>query len=269
MDKFNNIKIAFFDIDGTLNNSKKEITDETIKAINYLNKKGIEIVLCSGRPNNYLLNIANKISSINFSISCNGASVFNNKNKESIYSSLIKPEYINILWEYCNENKLAIIFNAVNERYANVYVNNYKNDMIIINDIKSLKCIDINQLVINFNHYDEMIKLKEFINSNSNLKIINCSFDYLDKKVYGYHWFDIVNNNVSKGNAIKTLLSHLNLNKENAICFGDSINDIEMFNECIIKVAMGNALDDIKKISDYTTLTNDNNGISYFIYKYF
>ena len=113
-----------------------------------------------------------------------------------------------------------------------------------------------------------MKKLELYINNKTNLKVINKSFDYLNEFKNSYYFFDIVNNNVSKGNAIKYLLKVLNINKENSICFGDSINDIEMFKSVGISVAMGNSIEEIKNIADYITDTNDNDGISKFFDKY-
>ena len=113
-----------------------------------------------------------------------------------------------------------------------------------------------------------MKDIELFINNNTNLKVINKSLDYLNEINNGYYFFDIVNDNVNKGNAIKSLLKILNINKENSICFGDSINDIDMFNSVGTSVAMGNSIEKIKSIADYITDTNDNDGISKFCDKY-
>ena len=112
-----------------------------------------------------------------------------------------------------------------------------------------------------------MKNLESKIN-NTNLKVINKSFDYLNNVKDGYYFFDIVNGYVCKGNAINSLLKILNIKKENSICFGDSINDISMFNNVGISVAMGNSIDELKNIADYVTDTNDNDGISKFCNEY-
>ena len=43
-------KVLVLDLDGTLTNSKKKITDYTKKILLNLQKKGVHIVLASGRP---------------------------------------------------------------------------------------------------------------------------------------------------------------------------------------------------------------------------
>ena len=49
---------------------------------------------------------------------------------------------------------------------------------------------------------------------------------------------------------------------------GDQDNDIEMLLAAGVKVAMGNATEDLKKIADYVTETVDNDGVVYAVEKY-
>lgn len=109
-----------------------------------------------------------------------------------------------------------------------------------------------------------MKELEKYINSKTNLKVINKSLDYINNVINGYYFFDVVNKNVSKGNAINDLLKVLRINKKYSICFGDSINDVDMFKGVNYCVAMGNSIEEIKSIATYITDTNDNDGISKF-----
>ena len=80
-----------------------------------------------------------------------------------------------------------------------------------------------------------------------------------------YH-VDINSNKISKGLAIKKLYNLLNISKENIICFGDSINDIDMFKYCCICVAMKNSSDYIRNNADYITkFSNNEDGVAKFI----
>ena len=53
-----------------------------------------------------------------------------------------------------------------------------------------------------------------------------------------------------------------NASMEDTYGFGDSSNDLEMLQMCNVGIAMGNAFDEVKKISDYITDTIDNDGIA-------
>ena len=261
-----NVQIAFFDMDGTLINSNKEITKNTINTLNRLIEKNIYIVFCSGRINSFLKQYLKVIKKSKYTISNNGALIYDNLLNKIIISHTLYSKDLEYLWDYSNKTKSGFIINTINNKYSNKFVKNTK-DKIIVNNLNEIEENKL-QLVISNEDINVMKDIELFINNNTNLKVINKSLDYLNEINNGYYFFDIVNDNVNKGNAIKSLLKILNINKENSICFGDSINDIDMFNSVGTSVAMGNSIEKIKSIADYITDTNDNDGISKFCDKY-
>jgi len=72
----------------------------------------------------------------------------------------------------------------------------------------------------------------------------------------------------TKENALKSLMDYYNLTAGDVISFGDDINDIEMLRLSGVGVAMGNALDEVKKAADYVTLTNDEDGVAEYIERF-
>jgi HAD superfamily hydrolase (TIGR01484 family) len=143
-------------------------------------------------------------------------------------------------------------------------------DKKIINNIEELKKVDIFQIIINSNKYYDMKQCEEFIIANNNLKIANYSRDYIAKRLNSEEPYYIFVNSKStdKGVAISKFLEAMNINKEEAICFGDRINDITMFKSCGNTVAMRNADEELKKIANYITLSNDENGVADFLNKH-
>ncbi len=257
------IKIAFFDIDGTLTDSKQELTQKTIETLKKAYENGIEIVLCSGRTNTYVCNYLKQLIGAKYAISSNGAEIYDFENKINIFEDKMDFLEVKYLWDYCENNKLSIVINTISERYANKYTLR-PDAKVFVDNIDFLVNENIFQVVIADSSYNNMQNLKENIKPLKNTSVINYSHDFLNKLDTGNHWFDIVKTNVNKGNAIKYLLNELNIDSKQAICFGDSVNDVDMFKECGIKVAMGNALDEIKNIATYVTDTNDNGGITSF-----
>lgn len=260
------IKIVFFDIDGTLTNSNKVMSENTINTLNKLIEKNIFIVLCSGRANSYIKQYLKQINKSKYSISNNGALIYDNDLNKIIISHTLYSKDLEYLWNYSNETKSGFIINTVNNKYSNNFVKN-KKDKIIVDKLSDVK-EDKVQLVISNDDINIMNELEMYINNKTNLKVINKSFDYLNEIKDGYYFFDVVNKNVNKGNAIHDLLKVLNINKKNSLCFGDSVNDIDMFKSVGISVAMGNSIEDLKNIADYVTDTNDEDGISNFFDKY-
>ncbi len=66
---------------------------------------------------------------------------------------------------------------------------------------------------------------------------------------------------IHKATAIKKLIEHLDLAKQNTYAYGDGINDIEMLQFVQYGVAMGNAKEAVKKAADDITDSHDENGI--------
>lgn len=269
MNKLKNVKIVFVDIDGTLSNSKKQISEETKNAIKKATRKGLIVVLCSGRCNEYVCKYSKLANASKFVISCNGAQIFDYKNNTSIYQKKLDFFEIKKIWDYCNENSICCILNSNNKRYCNSFEFYGQEDKIYLNNISNIKNQNIYQIVSGSNTFDSIYNLEKYINTNTNSKIVNASNCYINKNINENHYFlDITNKNVSKGNAIKELLSFLNLKKEDAIGFGDHINDFDLFKEVGFKIAMSNAMQQLKDKADYITISNDDNGVAYFLNNY-
>ncbi len=79
------------------------------------------------------------------------------------------------------------------------------------------------------------------------------------------HLFELMHPDASKGCAIRQLAKRLGIQKEEIMVIGDNYNDLPMFENAGVSVAMGNANKDIKSCATHTTLTNDENGVAHII----
>lgn len=260
--KEKNIKCVLLDIDGTLTNNKNEVSNYTKKIIQKLVDKGIKVVLASGRNIDSVVEISKKCNASSIVLADNGASIYDYCRCKFLFSETFTYESIKKIFDLCLTYDIDSIYNSLNLRYRNYKCldkkYNEKNDVIIemVQDIEQ----DIYQVVLlgfNSGKFAECINRVE----SSGLKISNTS-----KGSNGITFADINLKTTSKGEAIKKLRNLLNIEKDNIICFGDSINDIEMFNECGIKVAMKNAIAELKKCADYITeYSNNEDGVAKFL----
>lgn len=81
---------------------------------------------------------------------------------------------------------------------------------------------------------------------------IACSSDIL---------IEIMNEGVTKADAITHLCDFYHINKEEIVAFGDNYNDLEMLKSVGMGIAMGNAPEDVKQMANYVTDTNNQEGI--------
>lgn len=175
------------------------------------------------------------------------------------FSSVFKMQEIEIIWNISIKYEIDIIFNSKECRYRH-YFN--ENRDIIIDSYQEIKS-DVFQIILLGGN---SIKLKCCITEIQSLNIMISNYDTGKN---GISFVDINKQNASKGNAVKSVLKYLNMSKENTMCFGDSVNDVNMFDECNIKVSMKNARHEIKLISNYITdFDNNDDGVARFLEKY-
>ncbi|MGU9947214.1 HAD hydrolase family protein, partial [Lactobacillus delbrueckii subsp. bulgaricus] len=121
-------------------------------------------------------------------------------------------------------------------------------------------------------HY-EFIK-GEFVSLPSKMKKFRAGFSPAIEQEFeisasGGQCLEFNTPGTSKGQALTTLLDLLNIQPEEAMVFGDNNNDLSDFQlPGVFKVAMGNAIDEIKAAADYVTASNNQDGIALAVEKF-
>ena len=245
----NNIKCILLDIDYTLTKNDGTISNYTKEVIKRVTEIGIYVILVTGRPNIYAIQKSKESNTNPIVIADNGALIYNYESEEILYKNEI----------------LDCVLNAVNTRYRNIRFadSKYIKTNSFINEINELQeCIS--QIVISSRDYSQMLDFKKAIEKIKEIEITNTNI-YTNKEKE-YYFYDINKKDNSKGKSILRLLDILNINIDEVICFGDSMNDKSMFDVCINTVAMRNANEELKSMAKYITdYTNDEDGVAKFI----
>lgn len=261
-----NIKIVFADLDGTAMNSESKFSDYTKNVFKQLTDKGIYVILCSGRSNSDMMQKCKESFASSIIISSNGSLVFDcNKNKK-IYESSINAAVVKNIWDFATSNDMSITLNGTYKRFKN---ESSKKIGIVISSLDEID-EEITQIVIDTKEFEKITYLRNLIQSYDEIEAKNFGtqiFNNFSSTEDGFE-MDIVNKGNNKGLAVRKLLRYLNLNDDNSLCFGDQMNDYDMFQECGITVAMENGADDLKVKANYVTSSNDNDGVAEFIEEY-
>lgn len=258
----NKYEIVFIDIDGTLRNSEGLVSEENKNIIKTITSKGIKVVLATGRSCSYAKKVCEEVGTSEYLISSNGSEVINRITNEVIFQKPISKDNIRNIYQYCKSKDLNLLVNTIKQDYQSKPESNQRKTIDDINDILSS---EVNQIVITSMNYDRMLIIPNmFSDKYPDIKINSTSLELLKgnrhpKKDY-YH--DINVEHVSKATGVAELLDYLNISPENCIAIGDSFNDISMIELCGLGVAMGNATEALKEVSNYVTDTNDNDGVA-------
>lgn len=261
----NNIRVIFCDIDNTLTNDKEEISLYTSRYFNSINDK-IKIILVTGRTNSYAVAKSKEANASEYVIADNGAIIYDYKNRVIIDGKFILKEDLKKIWNMADEYNMNCVFNSIDKRYrCNRFMNNKyeKNGNIGIDSIDEISS-PITEIVL-LNNNDSIYSIvKTKIERIESLQISNYG-----KETDGRNFMDINIAGVSKGNAIKKFYELYGYSMDEAIAFGDSYNDISMFESVKLKVAMLNAKEDFKNKADIITkYSNKEDGIMRFLKEY-
>ncbi|MEG1310402.1 MAG: sugar-phosphatase [Romboutsia sp.] len=264
-------KLIALDIDGTLLNSEKKITAAVYNSIQQAKKNGTKVVLSTGRPLpgvTPLLDELNLNDDGDYVICFNGAVVQEVKTKKVISNFEM------------NYNDFKIIYELVKKLNTRVHINTptslitphkipseYTELEARLNNIPIVyKCedeIDDNIIFCKIMIIDHPEKLKEILEV-----LPNYLFDKYTIVRSAPFFLEFLNKCANKGLALKSLCESINIPLEKSIAVGDEENDQHMIEFAGLGVAMGNARDSIKDISDYITSTNNDDGVAKVINKF-
>ncbi|RKD27506.1 hypothetical protein SAMN02745883_00595 [Caminicella sporogenes DSM 14501] len=266
-------KLIVTDMDGTLLNSQGNVSDENKKAMKKLLEKGGHIAIATGRIYTTAKVYAKHLGIVTPIICCNGAVVKDLRDDKKIYGNPISKEDSYKIIDICREHDLYFHFYSEDtifgERmeYKILYFSEWaktikEEDTIKIKIIKDSREIVEREIIYKFSIQTDDIKLldqiAEILNKEKTIEVRKSLTNMLD----------IMNSGVSKGNAVKKLADSLGIKREEIIAVGDNENDISMIEYAGLGVAMANAEEKVKKIADYITDTNDNDGVAKVIYKF-
>ncbi|MCQ2538893.1 MAG: Cof-type HAD-IIB family hydrolase [Acetatifactor sp.] len=263
-------KALVLDIDGTLTNSKKEITPATKEAILETMKKGQKVVLASGRPTPGMRRYEKELELATYGgylLSFNGARIVECKSGEVIYQRLLPLTLLPGLYHFAKENGCGLITYLGND-----VISAFEPDEYVKIEAR------INGLPIRVEE-----KFLEFVDFDINKCLMTAPPEVapeLEKKLqekYGdvasiYRsepfFIEIMPQNVDKAASLDKMLTTIGVKRENTVCCGDGFNDISMIRYAGVGVAMGNAQAPVKEVADYITATNDEDGLVQVIEKF-
>lgn len=276
-------KMIVLDLDGTLLNDYKKVSQENLKAIKRAyDEKNVITVIATGRQLEYARNISETCSLGNYIIACNGGIVQDVLTNEYIYKSsfsneevlkirkVFLEEHVDVMMIYTDGE---IIVESKNDREfldSGINVNNEKIEgKNIEKEINKNKNI-LKSLCLIIGDKKALENVIKKLNNMENIETSGiCNYLYKTKdKKYETAYIDIMKNGVSKRNAIKIVADKLGIKQEEIIVMGDGRNDIPMFDGVGLSVAMENAVDEVKEKADYITASNNDDGVAKSIKKF-
>lgn len=264
------IKLITIDIDGTLVTPMKRITKNTEKIIKKASENGLYIALASGRPFSGMKSYIDKLSlnkENSFSVTQNGAYIHRNSNGDVVAKNCLRTTDLKFVEKFLKKFKLQMGF--MDEKFF--YTNEKLPNIFLIGDSFIAKR---KLRRVNFKNFNEDKEFGRILVMGNNRNITNFSNNLpkeLSEKYYCVrterYLFEIIAKKTNKGKGVYDLSNMLNVKKNEIMSIGNELNDIPMFEESGLSIAMGNSSEYVKNFADFVTLSNKKDGVYFVIDK--
>jgi hypothetical protein len=264
--------MVVLDLDGTLLNDEKTISDKNAHILNELHKQGVHIVIATGR-NYYMAKIL--IEGIKLTepviLANNGAIVRRYVNDEFIESNYLDFLVFEKIYELGLKHNLNPIIHVDEynqgydiiyecEDYEEVYLGYIKKDFKRTRH-QRFKAEEIKNIlsVCYFNEYEKLFKFqKEIEKIPGEFNII------LNQNLRSLSLLELLNINGCKWCALKKYIDSLGIDAAQVIAIGDDNNDTELIKNSGLGIAMKNATDGAKDAADsISRFSNNESGVYY------
>lgn len=253
--------LVFLDIDGTLLDSSHQIMPKTKQILNRLEKRGIPIVLSSARSPGGVETVERQ-AGLHSPVVCYGGGLILDAERAILRDTGIKPETAAAFKEF------------VRSRFPDMVVSAYIYDVWLVDDIdhpavlreaRISQCTPLagglRSAVQSVPHVHKLLCIGEQQQISKAQKDAGAIFPELTLVRSGATYLEVMPKGVSKRTAAEYLQSYYNISQERIVAFGDHFVDLEMLRWAGLGIAMGNAPDEVKEMSDRTTASNDEEGI--------
>lgn len=271
------IKLIAIDLDGTLLDSNRVVSEENYQAIQEAKAAGIQVVLCTGRPlrsMNYLLDEVGLKGESDLAITYNGGLIQKTSTGEVVHEmTLDRAESLEI---YKLSQLLNLPVNYIDLDYiyeptypegrASIYNKGATN--IPADQALKFANVDITELPNPFK-INKVVMSRPADELDEAIATIPAAY-YKKFNIYKSQStiLEVLPTEVDKGHAMRIVGDMLGLDKSQIMGIGDQENDLSLVQQAGFGVAMGNAIDLVKDSADYITKTNDESGVAYAIRKF-
>ena len=254
-------KLVCFDMDMTLlDHATYSIPESAMKALDHLRAEGHIIVLASGRDmeNEFSRPLAELVHP-DAIVHANGLKV--TIGNEKIYEHFMEKSIVKELLEFAEEHHICIGYNLGDIGY---FVNK---ERVIEREVQVFGSCD-RKFGDHGKLLDASLHALAVFGTLEQVQKLERAFPLLKFPMFsGNVGADIVDKNTSKAVGIEALLTHYQLGWDDVIAFGDSMNDMEMIHAAGCGIAMGNAIEPLKKAADFVTKAVNEDGIWYGLQK--
>ncbi len=265
------IRLVFFDIDGTLLNEQGDYSQALKQQIHRLHRLGIKTAIASGRPSYAAQFLFDELAISDLGVFCTGAEVYHPKEQRHLNLHTLDLSRVQTLYERIRGLNI----------YCEFYTTQYhtRDKACDISQIHSQhlrakpRYVCADQMLSQSVTMTKLLLGRKKQAPGASLREIACEFPDMDFAFAHFlarpewEFASVISHAADKHAAFEQVLAYYQLQAHQVMSIGDSHSDKIFIEKAGVGVAMGNALDDVKRIANYTTRTANDDGAAYALEK--
>ncbi len=264
-----NYDLIALDLDGTTLNPQNTISPAVKEAVAWAREQGVRVVVSTGRIASEAAEFTEMLGITDDLVSAGGATLFSVSQNtytmrisipwESAVRAAAVVERIGMVsMVYAGERMLITPYD---EMYFSRYKTNegfHTNKKVVpsVAEYIANTHLSVDKMFCRCNDPVMLAHAREQIRQIPGVRVMSSAEDNIE----------VISPIADKGSALKRLCGQYGISMERCIAIGDSENDLEMLHAVGMPVAMGNANNAVKAVSQYITATNAEDGVAKAIY---
>jgi 5-amino-6-(5-phospho-D-ribitylamino)uracil phosphatase len=254
------IKLVAIDLDGTLLNDSKTITDETLATLRPLPRQGVKLIIASARPPRSVRKFYEALDLDTLTINYNGALIWDEQEKRPFFHRPLPPGLVRRIILFARDLFDEVLVSCeildrwytdrVDQTYTTETGRLFKPDVVapldefLTQPVTKLMLLGDPKLILRL----EDLLITKFARFVSTVRADPELLQIMDPKV-------------SKATALKQVADHYGIDMANVMAIGDAANDVPMLQAAAVAIAMDNAHPLVKQIADWVAPSNNDHGV--------
>ncbi len=268
--------IIALDLDGTLLNSQKEISERNLEALQKASEEGWEIVPTTGRFYNGMPEVIRQLPFIRYVITINGAEAADLQTGQVIYKAEMPWQQAVEIMKWLDERPVIydcymrnhgwmtaaqkeLIDEVVESPHSRKMLHELRNPVPELKTFLAEEKCDVQKVQFFMRDVSERSQIMKSVEDAFDDIVVSCA---LPQNV------EINQACANKGEALLALADHLGIDRMQTVAFGDGLNDLPMIREAGIGIAMINGADETKAAADWIAPSCDEDGVAAGIEKF-
>ncbi len=252
------LRLVLSDVDGTLINSRKELTHETIRAVRTLESRHILFTLTSARPPRGFamflepLNLTAPLGAFN-------GGLFVNRDMSPIHELAVEEDLVGPLIETLSASGLSVwVYQGTDWFVLDLEGPHvaHESDVVQFQPTQVASFDDVRRDVV------KIVGVSDEPTAIAHAQSALRDYD-ISATTSQTYYLDVTNPHANKGSVVEFLAAHFSIETSSIATIGDAANDVSMFQRSGLSIAMGNASSEVKAQASKVTKSHDDNGFAY------